>query len=134
MGAFIRALAAARFAARARMQVRLLAMRAAVGAVAVAVGGLGILFLLLAGYQTLGRYFLPPYPALIIGGGLIVIAALACAAMALSAKRLRRRAPPSAAASVEPLMAAANTFASKIPSSVVAAALAGFAYGMSRRR
>ncbi|WP_374447917.1 hypothetical protein [Stella sp.] len=136
MHALFRLLAVGRLAASARTHARLAGLRAAFAAAVLALSLAGIAFLVAAGYQWL-RWRLPaPEASAIVGGGFLVLALLVAVAGYLVVRRQRRRTEVPA---VDPAAIGLATLAplagvvSRIPPGVLAAAVAGFVYGMRAR-
>ncbi|BBK35835.1 hypothetical protein STAQ_09130 [Allostella sp. ATCC 35155] len=131
MNALFRLLAFGGFAASVRRRARVAGLQAAFAVAALIPAAVGAGFLTIALYQWLRWHFVAPVASAILGGGFVGVALLVALVGYIALRRERRPAPPSldhtaGLAALGPVAAAA----SRIPPAVLAAAVAGFVYGM----
>ena len=133
MNALLRLLAVGRVAASVRAQAGLAGLRVAFGAVAAVLAMAGAAFLVAAGYQWLRWHVSAPVASAMVGGGLLLLALVVALAGHLAVRRKQRRAPAPALDPASMGLAALGPIAgavSHVPPAVLAAAVAGFVYGL----
>lgn len=131
MNALFRLLAFGGVAASVRRRARVAGLQAAFAVAALVPAGVGACFLTIALYQWLRWHFVAPVASAILGGAFVGVALLVVLVGYIVLRRERRPAPSSldqtaGLAALGPVA----TAASRIPPAVLAAAVAGFVYGM----
>lgn len=134
MNALLRLLAVGGVAASVRRQARLAGLRAAFAAAILVLGSVGGAFLVAAGYQWLRWHFPAPQASAIVGGAFVALAIIVALVGYIVVNRRERR-RPAAPAGLDPTaglaaMAPLAGVLGKVPPAVLAAAIAGFVYGL----
>ncbi|BBK29989.1 hypothetical protein EDC65_4763 [Stella humosa] len=137
MNALLRLLAVGRAAASVRSQAKLALLRTAIGALLAILVAVGMSFLVAAGYMLLRRDFTGPEAAGIVGGSFLLLALIVAIAGQIVLRRQMRQPVAPAIDPTAATMAAVGPLISTIGSvspAVLAAAVAGFIYGLRGKK